>query len=103
MQKTKIAQQLLQWKEAALQMPALLEAAPNMKVFAIYAAKVVQATDIGLQALERSPDEKEKAEFLQILKALKGRGDVLEIQILPEIEALVTGTLSPLPASFSPF
>ena len=98
-----IAQQLQQWKAAALEIPSLMEAAPNLKVLEAYTVKLVRAADIGLQALDKAPDENEKATLLQTLKGLKGRGDVLEIQILPEVEALITDTLAPLPTSFSPF
>jgi hypothetical protein len=102
-QKTVIIKQLSDWKEAAMQIPSLVKAAPNMAEFANYAARIMQAADIGLQMLEKSPDENYKAGFLQTLKSLKSRDDRLEILILPEIEALITGTLTLLPKSFSPF
>lgn len=95
-----IIQQLNMWKDAALKIPVLTQAAPNLNDLATYAAKVAQATDIGLQVLAKSLDEKDKAAMLLTLKAMKNRGDKLEIQILPEIQALVSGTLSPLPMGF---
>lgn len=97
---TAIIQQLNSWKEAALKIPALTTTTPNLKEFDSYAAKVAQAADIGLQVLTKLPDEKDKAALLQNLKAMKNRGDKLEIQILPEIQALVSGTLPPLPMGF---
>jgi hexosaminidase len=103
MQKNAIIKQLRDWKQAALQVPSLIKDAPNITEFASYAARVEQATDIGLQVLEKSPDENSKAAMLQTLNGLKSRGDRLEIIILPEIEALVTGKLTPLPMNFSPF
>jgi hexosaminidase len=100
LQKSAIIKQLTDWKEAALQIHSLIKGAPNMKEFATYASKVEQATDIGLQVLEKSPDENSKAAILQTLKGMKNRGDKLEILVLPEIEALVSGKLAPLPTNF---
>lgn len=100
LQKAAIIKQLTEWKEAALQIPSLIKEAPNMKEFATYSEKAAQAADIGLQVLNKSPDENSKATILQTLKSMKIRGDKLEILILPEIEALVTGKLSSLPMSF---
>lgn len=95
-----IIQQLQTWKDAALAIPSLSQSAPNLKHFANYALKVAQAADIGLQVVNQSPDEKDKADLLQTLQAMKNRGDKLEIQILPEIRSLVSGTLAPLPMGF---
>jgi hexosaminidase len=100
LQRDVIVNQLMNWKKAALQIPSLVQAAPNLAEFAAYAAKVAQAADIGIQVLEKSPDENTKAAMLEKLKAMKNRGDRMEILILPEIEALVTGILPPLPKSF---
>lgn len=102
-QKALIVNQLIEWKRAASQLPALLKTAPNLQELAGYAAKVAQAATMALEVLESAPDEKVKAERMQTLKALKSRGDKLEILILPEIMALVSGTLAPLPTSFSAF
>jgi hexosaminidase len=102
--KEKVVRQLTEWREAALQIPSLVKTAPNLKTLEAYSAKLVQAIDIGLQVLEKGTDEQKKAALLQTIKGLKSsRGDKLEILILPEIESLVTGTLVPLPKSFSPF
>ena len=80
--------------------PSLAQKAPNMKEFNTYASKVLQITEIGLKALEKALTENEKAEMLQSLKSMKNRGDKLEIQILPEIIGLVSGTLPALPTGF---
>lgn len=102
-QKERIVQQLKQWKEASLQIPSIVKNAPNLKTLETYSTKLVQAIDVGLQVLENTSDEQTKTALLQTLKGLKGRGDKLEILVLPEIEALVTGTLAPWPTSLSPF
>lgn len=102
-QKARIVLQLKQWRVAAEQIPGMVKAAPNLSELGSYAAKVAQAASLGLQALEGVSDEKQRTTFLQTLKGLKARGERMEILILPEIEALVSDTLAPLPTSFSPF
>jgi hexosaminidase len=98
--KTNIIQQLTVWKEAAMEIPSLSQKAPNLKELTKYASKVTQITDIGLKILEKSPDESEKEAMFQTLKTIKSRGDKLEIQILPEIQALLIGKLPTLPTGF---
>ncbi|MBN1181663.1 MAG: family 20 glycosylhydrolase [Bacteroidales bacterium] len=101
--KTEITKQLRKWSAAAFQILSLVKTAPNLAEFAIYSERVQQATDLGLQVLGKSHDKYDNSAMVQTLKGLKKQGDRLEILILPEIEALITGILSPLPMSFSPF
>ncbi|GAB4018974.1 hypothetical protein GCM10028808_55090 [Spirosoma migulaei] len=101
--KMTLTNQLMAWKEAAEHIPSLVPTAPNLTLLATYGAKIAQATQIGLQVLEQSPNETDKAALLQTLKGLKGKGDTLEMLILPEIQALVSGTLTTLPMNFGSF
>lgn len=91
--KKKIEIQLIKWKEASLQIEQQVMKAPNLMILKTYADRIISATDIGLQALAGTLDGVKKDEATKQLKAMKLRTDLVEIRILDEIEALITGKL----------
>jgi len=90
-QKEIIKQQLNDWQEAANQIAILAKNAPNLGSLEDYAGRIALVTDIGLQAVEGSLNGSRKSLMLGQLDSLKQPGDLLEIAILNEIRALVTG------------
>ena len=98
--KSNIIRKLSEWQNAAKEIPVMMQKAPNLNELNEYAQRVSLAAEIGQKTLLKAPTETEKAEFLNALKGMKVRGDRLEILILSEIEALVTGTIKPLPKGF---
>lgn len=93
--KVTIKQQLIEWKKAAENIPPLQLRAPNLREFNIYAQRVIVAIDIALKALESPLTESEQNLAIKQIKELKIMGDRLEIQILPDVESLVTGKALP--------
>lgn len=93
--KNSIKQKLSDWKVAAESIPNLLKKSPNLKELNIYAQRILVAIDIAFQVIEKAPTENEQTDLVKKLKSLKLRGDQLEVQILPEIEALITRKILP--------
>jgi hexosaminidase len=91
--KKEIETQLKKWKEASLQIEQQIVKAPNLMMLKTYAERIISATEIGLQALEGNLNDAKKEEATKQLKAMKLRTDQVEIRILDEIEALVSGKL----------
>ncbi|MGR3810875.1 beta-N-acetylhexosaminidase [Jiulongibacter sp. NS-SX5] len=88
--KVKVLNQLQKWNLAAIEIPQLLNNAPKIQEFASYADRLSKVTQIGLSALKTNLSKEEKKILSQELKTFKQRGDKLEIQILPQIEALIS-------------
>ncbi|WP_346857923.1 beta-N-acetylhexosaminidase [uncultured Draconibacterium sp.] len=98
--KTQIENQLNKWKEASILLQKQITVAPNLMVLKTYADRIIRASVIGLLALDGNMDETEKEDALQQLQSMKLRTDVVEIRILDEIEALISGELEALSATY---
>ncbi len=94
---------LLRWKAAADRLSQQVRIAPNLKSLNAFSERIITATDIGLQALDKPFDETKKTEVIKQLRSMKAQTDVAEIRILDEIEALVNGKLDSWPASYGAF
>jgi hexosaminidase len=88
-----IENQLKKWAEASLQVEQQVWKAPNLKILESYSDRIIKATEIGLKALKGTLNETQKADAMKQLKAMKLRTDMVEIRILDEIQALVSGKL----------
>jgi hypothetical protein len=88
-----IENQLKKWEEASLQVEQQVWKAPNLKILESYSDRIIKATEIGLKALKGTLNETQKADAMKQLKAMKLRTDMVEIRILDEIQALVSGKL----------
>lgn len=91
--KVKVLNQLQEWNLAAFEIPQLQKNAPNLQEFASYADRLYKLTQIGLDALKINLSNDKKENLGKELKNFKQRGDKLEIQILPQIEALLSTRL----------
>ncbi|KPM46815.1 beta-N-acetylhexosaminidase [Jiulongibacter sediminis] len=88
--KVRLLNQLEEWNLASSKITQLITKAPNPKEFAIYADRLSKVTEIGLKSLKSNSSREQSEEWLKELKTFKQRGDKLEIQILPQIEALIS-------------
>ncbi len=94
--KNEIENQLKKWKVASLQLEQQIEVAPNLMKLKTYSDRINTAVEIGLKALEGKMDETEKEGAIKQLQSMKLRTDAVEIRILDEIEALISGKLTEL-------
>lgn len=99
-ERTKTIGELKKIKESTVQTKILTKSAPNLSSLGSYADKIGLCVDIGIKALSEHLSEDQKAIMVQQLNSLLSRADELEIAILPEINALITGKLIPLPSTY---
>jgi hexosaminidase len=92
--------QLQLWKGNKIKFDALATDAPYLQQITDLSNNLSAAGDIGLQALN---GESNKDELMKKLKQMEKPSHEVELTILPEIEALVTGKLSDDPAFYSLF
>jgi hexosaminidase len=91
---------LQKWQNNKLRFDAVSNYAPYPKQISDLSDNLSVAAAIGLQALS---GEGNKGEQLKKLQEMEKPSHEVQLAILPEIEALVTGTLKPLPASYPMF
>ncbi|KAA2215769.1 beta-N-acetylhexosaminidase [Maribacter flavus] len=91
-----LEEQFNEWKDAALKTKEQIKGAPNLKMLETYADRLIRASEIGLLAISASMDDSEKKSSLEELGTMKVRTDAVEIRILDEIEALLSGELKEL-------
>jgi hexosaminidase len=95
-----IKYQLQKWQNNKARFDAVLGYAPYPQQIKDLSDNLSAAAAIGLQALN---GEGNKDDQLKQLQALEKPSHEVQLSILPEIEALVTGTLKPLPSSYPMF
>ena len=95
-----IKAQLQAWQANKAKFDALTANAPYLQQISELSNRLADAANIGLQALNGEGNKDEQLQKLQVLK--KGLHEV-ELAIVPEIEALVTGKLKAEPAAFPMF
>jgi hexosaminidase len=95
-----IKAQLISWQNNKAQFDALKNATPYIQQIADLSDQLSAASAIGLQALNNEGDK--NAQYKQLQQMETALHEV-QLTVLPEIEALVTSRLSPLPASYPMF
>jgi hexosaminidase len=96
-----IENQLKKWNNASKMLIEQIKYAPNLNSLNAYTGRIIEATEIGLKALNKNMTESEKAEAIRQLHSMKVRTDVVEIRIIDEIEGLVNRNLPELIKYFS--
>jgi hexosaminidase len=95
-----IKAQLQLWKDNEIKFNALAIDAPYLQQITDLSNNLSAAGEIGLQALK---GERNKDELMKQLKQMEKPSHEVELTVLPEIEALITGKLSDDPASYPLF
>jgi hexosaminidase len=95
-----IKYQLQKWQNNKARFDAVSGYAPYPKQIRDLSDNLSAAAAIGLQALN---GEGNKEDQLKQLQQMDKPSHEVELAILPAIEAMVTGTLKPLPASYPMF
>jgi len=91
---------LTKWQNNKARFDGVADITPYLQQIKDLSDNLSAAATIGLQALN---NEGNKADQLKQLQQLGQPSHEVVLAILPEIEALVTGTLKPLPASYPMF
>jgi hexosaminidase len=91
---------LQKWQNNKVRFDAVSNYAPYPQQISDLSDNLSAAASIGLQALSGQGN---KDEQLKKLQEMEKPSHEVQLAILPEIEALVTGTLKPLPASYPMF
>ncbi len=91
---------LTRWQNNKARFNGVADITPYMQQIKDLSDNLSAAATIGMQALN---GEGNKDEQLKQLQQMEQPSHEVVLAILPEIEALVTGTLKPLPASFPMF
>jgi len=92
--------QLQIWKDNEVKFNALAGDSPYLQQITDLSNNLSSAGGIGLQALK---GESNKDELMKQLKLMEKPSHEVQLTILPEIEALITGKLSDDPASYPLF
>lgn len=95
-----IKSQLLRWQRNKARFDKLKDITPYMQTISDLSDNLSAAAAIGLQALNKQGD---KDDMLKQLKQMEAPMHEVQLAVLPEIEALVTGKLAPRPASYPMF
>lgn len=99
--KQEIKNQLTKWNIASKVLSEQVEFAPNLKTLDTYTGRIIEATEIGMEALDGNLTESDKVDKIARLNKMKLRTDLVEIRILDEIIGLVNGDLTGLKRTFS--
>jgi hexosaminidase len=95
-----IKAQLISWQNNKAQFDALKNATPYIQQLTDLSDQLSSAASIALQALN---NEGNKDEQIKQLQQMEIASHEVQLAVLPEIEALVSGKLGPLPASYPMF